>query len=71
VVNSLVPIPEFVRDAGSTASRWCLVAAIAALGIKTHFSEIVEVGWKPVALMILETLLIAGLGLAAILAGWL
>jgi uncharacterized integral membrane protein (TIGR00698 family) len=71
VVNSLVPIPDMVRDAGSTASRWCLVAAIAALGIKTHFSEIVEIGWKPVALMILETLLIAGLGLAAILAGWL
>ena len=71
VVNSLLPIPEFVRDAGGTASRWCLVAAIAALGIKTRFSEIVEIGWKPVALMILETLLIAGLGLAAILAGWL
>ncbi len=69
VVNSLVPIPDVVREAGSTASRWCLVAAIAALGIKTHFSEIVEIGWKPVVLMILETLLIAGLGLAALWAG--
>src|SRR5688572_11963965 len=45
VINSLVPIPEFVREAGNSASRWCLVAAIAALGIKTHFSEIVEIGW--------------------------
>jgi len=71
VVNSLVPIPEFVREAGSTASRWCLVAAIAALGIRTHFSEIVEIGWKPVLLMIFETLLIGGLGLMAIAAGWL
>ena len=71
VAGSLLPIPDVVREAGSTASRWCLVAAIAALGIKTHFSEIAEIGWKPVVLMILETLLIAALGLAAIAAGWI
>ena len=71
VFNSVVPIPEFVRDAGNTASRWCLVAAIAALGVKTHFSEIVEIGWKPVLLMILETMFIAGLALAAIWGGLL
>lgn len=71
VVNSIVPMPEFVRDAGSTASRWCLVAAIAALGIKTHFRDIAEIGWKPVLLMILETLLIAGLVLAAIWLSWI
>ena len=71
VVNSLAPIPEMVRDGGSTASRWCLVAAIAALGMKTHFRDIVEIGWRPVLLMILETLLIAAMGLAAIAAGLL
>ena len=71
VFNSLVPIPEFVRDAGNTTSRWCLVAAIAALGVKTHFREIVEIGWKPVVLMILETLFIAGLALLAIWGGWI
>ena len=71
VVNSLIPIPEAVRDAGSTASRWCLVAAIAALGIKTHFRDIAEIGWKPVLLMVLETVLIANLALGAIWAGWI
>lgn len=71
VVNSLVPIPEIVREAGNAASRWCLVAAIAALGVKTHFSEIVEIGWKPVALMVLETIFIASLALLAIWGGWL
>lgn len=69
--NSLVPMPEFVREAGSTVSRWCLVAAIAALGIKTHFRDIAEIGWKPVALMVFETLLIAGLALTAMSAGWI
>jgi len=71
VLNSLIPIPEFVRDAGNTASRWCLVAAIAALGMKTHFQEIIDIGWKPVVLMILETMLIAGLVLAVIWGGWI
>jgi len=71
VVNSLVPLSELVRETGNVASRACLVAAISALGIKTHFQEIVEIGWKPVVLMVLETLFIAGLALLAIWAGWL
>ena len=72
VLNSLVPIPDVVREAGST--RRVGLAGRGdhpALGIKTHFREIAEIGWKPVALMILETLLIAALGLTAIAAGWL
>jgi uncharacterized integral membrane protein (TIGR00698 family) len=71
VVNSLVPIPEFIREGGNTASRWCLVAAIAALGVKTHFQEIVDIGWRPVVLMVLETVFIAGIALIAIWGGWL
>jgi uncharacterized membrane protein YadS len=62
---------EFVRQSGNTASRWSLVAAIAALGVKTHFGEIIDIGWKPVVLMVLETIFIAGLALVAIWGGWL
>jgi len=68
--NSLLPVPAFVQDAGGTASRWCLVTAIAALGIKTRFKEMLDIGWKPVVLMVVETLIIAGLALVAIAAGW-
>jgi uncharacterized integral membrane protein (TIGR00698 family) len=68
--NSLFPVPAFVQEAGGTASRWCLVTAIAALGIKTRFKDMLEIGWKPVVLMIVETLIIAGLALVAIAAGW-
>jgi uncharacterized integral membrane protein (TIGR00698 family) len=71
VLNSLLPIPKFIVDAGNLASRGCLVAAIAALGIKTHFSEIVEIGWKPVVLMVLETIFVAAIALVAIWGGWL
>lgn len=68
--NSLLPVPAAVQDAGGTASRWCLVTAIAALGIKTRLKDMLEIGWKPVVLMIAETILIAGLALAALAAGW-
>lgn len=71
VVNSLVPIPDFIREGGNAASRWCLIAAIAALGVKTHFQEIIDIGWKPVVLMIVETAFIAGIALVAISGGWL
>ncbi|MFW3617125.1 YeiH family protein, partial [Billgrantia antri] len=39
-INSLGLIPEPVNDAMSTLSRWCLVTAIAALGIKTSFQKL-------------------------------
>ena len=68
--NSLLPMPAFVQEAGGTASRWCLVTAIAALGIKTRFKEMLDIGWKPVVLMVVETLVIAGLALVAIAAHW-
>lgn len=70
IANSLLPVPEVVRESGSTLSRWCLVAAIAALGMKTRLGDIVEIGWKPVLLMIVETLIIAAIPLTAIGLGW-
>lgn len=70
IANSLLPIPTVVQEAGSTASRWCLVAAIAALGMKTRLGEIVEIGWKPVLLMVAETLLIAAIAMVPIALGW-
>ena len=69
-LNSLLPVPAFVQEAGGAASRWCLVTAIAALGVRTQFKEMLDIGWKPVVLMIVETLIIAGLALAAIGFGW-
>lgn len=70
IANSLLPVPAVVRDAGSAFSRWCLVTAIAALGMKTRLGEIAEIGWKPVLLMVVETLFIAAVALGAVWAGW-
>ncbi|MBE0448133.1 MAG: YeiH family putative sulfate export transporter [Actinobacteria bacterium] len=67
LVNSLGAIPEPVNDAMSTLSRWCLVTAIAALGIKTSFQKLAVVGWRPVILMVLETLLLLGVVLGVVI----
>ncbi|MBB3190509.1 YeiH family protein [Halomonas cerina] len=56
IVNSLGVIPPVVTEGFTDLSRWCLVTAIAALGIKTSFQKLAVVGWKPVILMAAETL---------------
>ena len=69
IFQSVVPIESWIRDVGNGASRFCLVASIAALGMKTRFSDILDAGWRPVVLMILETAFIAGIVLLAITSG--
>jgi uncharacterized integral membrane protein (TIGR00698 family) len=56
VVGSFGLLPKAAVDAASEISRWCLVTAIAALGMKTSFKSLLAVGWRPVALMVAETL---------------
>jgi uncharacterized integral membrane protein (TIGR00698 family) len=70
VLNSILPVPTWLRDGGSALSRFCLVAAIAALGVKTRFKDIASAGWKPAILMVVETIFIAGIALTAIRIGW-
>jgi uncharacterized membrane protein YadS len=54
-LNSFGLFSKAVVDGASDVSRWCLVTAIAALGMKTSFKELALAGWKPVALMVFET----------------
>jgi uncharacterized integral membrane protein (TIGR00698 family) len=68
-INSTGWIPAPVQGVGNDVSRWCLVAAIAGIGMKAQLKEVVSVGLKPVALMIGETLFLAGLVL--LLMRWL
>ncbi|MGM0535874.1 MAG: YeiH family protein [Pseudomonadota bacterium] len=71
VINSLGLIPEALNEGMSTLSRWCLVTAIAALGIKTSFQKLAVVGWKPVILMAAETVLLLAVVLGAVMLGGL
>jgi len=63
-VNSGGVLPAAVTTAGSDVSRWCLVMAIAAIGMKTQLKDLATVGVKPIALMLGETVFMAALVLA-------
>ncbi|HEY3947702.1 YeiH family protein [Phenylobacterium sp.] len=65
-INSLGVLPKPVTDAANDVSRWCLVVAIAALGMKTSFKSLIAAGWRPVVTMVLETAWIAGLVLSVV-----
>jgi uncharacterized integral membrane protein (TIGR00698 family) len=65
-VNSVGWLPPLAIDASTDVSRWCLVTAIAALGMKTSFKDLIAVGWRPIGLMLAETAWIALLVLAAV-----
>jgi uncharacterized membrane protein YadS len=66
IINSFGLLPQVVIDLANDVSRWCLVAAIAALGMKTSFKALFAVGWRPVGLMVAETLWIAALVLFSV-----
>lgn len=65
-LNSSGVMPETIHRLLVEASRWCLVIAIAALGMKTSLKVLFGVGWKPVSIIVVETIFLAGLVLAGI-----
>jgi uncharacterized integral membrane protein (TIGR00698 family) len=66
VVTSLGWIPAAAVEAGSIVSRWCLVTAIAAIGMKTSLKALVDMGLKPVMLVLAETVFLAALVLGVL-----
>ena len=58
-INSSGWVPQSVVTIGSDTSRWCLIAAIAAIGMKTQLKELSTVGIKPIVLMVGETIFLA------------
>jgi uncharacterized integral membrane protein (TIGR00698 family) len=65
-INSTGYLPAFAVSGLTEISRWCLVTAIAALGMKTSFKSLVVVGWRPIGLMLAETVWIALLVLLSV-----
>ncbi|MEW2912186.1 putative sulfate exporter family transporter [Leisingera sp. JC11] len=65
-INSFGVIPPAVTEFLSQSSRWLLLTAIAAVGMKTNLKQVLAVGGAAIALIIVETLFIAGLILAGI-----
>ena len=59
-LNSLHALPPGAEPVLSTLSRACLVTAIAALGLKTALRALADAGWRPLLLLLAETLWLAG-----------
>ena len=66
VVNSLGLIPAPALAALKSISRWCLVTAIAALGMKTSLKAMAEVGGRAIGLIVAETIFFATLVLIVV-----
>jgi uncharacterized integral membrane protein (TIGR00698 family) len=69
LLNSTGLVAVAVQQAASQASQVCLAVAIAAVGLKTSLREVASLGWRPVLLLVLLTLLLAVLS-AAYLHTW-
>ncbi|MDZ7842833.1 MAG: putative sulfate exporter family transporter [Gammaproteobacteria bacterium] len=63
LVNNLGWIPGSVSAVMSMVSKACFVVAIVALGMKTSFKGLLQIGWRPLALVLVES---AFLGLAIV-----
>jgi len=65
--NSFGWIGEDVVATLSTISRWCLLCAVSALGIRTSIGSLAVVGPRPLIAMVLQTVLLAAFVIAGLL----
>jgi uncharacterized integral membrane protein (TIGR00698 family) len=59
LINSYALLPQQLLNSLIALSRWCLITAIAAIGMKTILQQLIQVGAKAISLMVLETLTLA------------
>ena len=59
IINSSGLISPIVTDSMVELSRWCLVVAMVGLGMKASIKELAAMGWKPMLLMVAETIFLA------------
>ncbi|MCB1592360.1 MAG: YeiH family putative sulfate export transporter [Alphaproteobacteria bacterium] len=57
-LNSAGALPGDAAHMLETVSKWMLVMAIAAVGLKTSMKEVVTLGYGPVLLVVTETLIL-------------
>ena len=59
--NSAVALPKPLLEFASELSRFTLIVAIAAIGMRTSLKELTVLGLRPVLLMVAETVFLAGI----------
>ena len=61
IVNNIGWIPQSAAEVMNQTSQDCFVVAIGALGMKTSFKGLLDIGWRPVAMVLSESLFLGGL----------
>lgn len=69
LANSIGLIPVPLAAMLVDASSWLLVIAIAALGVRTNMKAMLDLGWRHVAVIVVETVFLLGLAWAAVSTG--
>jgi uncharacterized integral membrane protein (TIGR00698 family) len=69
--NSIGMIPGVVAAGAVSLSSWLLVIAISALGVKTNMKAMLDLGWRHVAVVVVETLFLLAVAFAALGSGLL
>jgi len=59
IVNSLGWVPAQAQDVLTPVSSWCLLTAVAALGVKTSLKALADVGPAPITVMVMQTVFLA------------
>ena len=66
IINSVQIVPEIITEISVEISRWALLTAIAAVGMKTALREVINVGLPAISLLVIETAFICFFMIAAI-----
>jgi uncharacterized membrane protein YadS len=59
LVNSSGWVPDQAQAVLTPISSWCLLTAVAALGVKTSLKALADVGPAPVGVMLIQTVFLA------------
>jgi|TARA_B110000093_G_scaffold171799_1_gene202186 uncharacterized integral membrane protein (TIGR00698 family) len=66
IINSVQIVPEVITEISVEISRWALLTAIAAVGMKTALREVINVGLPAISLLVIETAFICFFMIAAL-----
>jgi len=67
IVNSLGWVPTAAHTMLTPVSSWCLLTAVAALGVKTSLKALADVGPAPIGVMVIQTVFLAVLVIGGLL----
>ena len=62
LLNSLGLIPGSLMGLLASLSTGCLITAVAALGIKSSLGEVLKRGWKPITVIVIQTVFMGAMG---------